>query len=130
MELHHNFWRGVACNSRFAGVASNVVRGRCKQWPSNAALEVNHASAVAPSEERNFGTAGFASALQDAPQLACLAHKYLQICERCRLRQQNNPATPDRLPLFAEKNLKSAGFDSFTLNLLLNRGGSVCLRPF
>jgi hypothetical protein len=27
--------------------------------------------------------------------LACIAHKSLEICERCRLRQRNSPATPE-----------------------------------
>jgi MFS family permease len=32
--------------------------------------------------------------------LACIAHKSLEICERCRLRQQNPPATPDNSAAF------------------------------
>src|SRR5208337_4261183 len=28
-------------------------------------------------------------------KLACIAHKSLEICERCRLWQQNAPATPE-----------------------------------
>ena len=28
-------------------------------------------------------------------RLACIAHKSLKICERCRLWQRNSPATPE-----------------------------------
>jgi len=35
--------------------------------------------------------------------LACIAHKSLEICERCRLWQQNSPAAPKILLLFGEK---------------------------
>jgi hypothetical protein len=32
--------------------------------------------------------------------LACIAHKSLEICERCRLWQQNSPATPENSAAF------------------------------
>ena len=32
--------------------------------------------------------------------LACIAHKSLEICDRCRLRQQNSPATPENSTAF------------------------------
>src|SRR5215831_16647570 len=35
------------------------------------------------------------SCLESSKALACIAHKSSEICERCRLRQQNPPATPD-----------------------------------
>ena len=35
-----------------------------------------------------------------ADHLACIAHKSLEICERCRLRQQNSPATPENSTAF------------------------------
>jgi len=38
--------------------------------------------------------------------LACIAHKSLEICERCRLWQQNSPAAPKILLLFEEKSFK------------------------
>ena len=50
-------------------------------------------------------------------QIACIAHKSLEICERCRLRQQNSPATPENSPIsgtgresfvvFGARNLRS-----------------------
>ena len=33
-------------------------------------------------------------------RLACIAHKSLEICERCRLWQQNSPATPENSSAF------------------------------
>jgi hypothetical protein len=33
--------------------------------------------------------------------LACIAHKSLEICERCRLRQQNSSATQAKAPALA-----------------------------
>ena len=32
--------------------------------------------------------------------LACIAHKSSEICERCRLRQQNSPASPKNSAVF------------------------------
>ena len=37
--------------------------------------------------------------------LACIAHKSLEICERCRLWQQNSPAAPKNSTAFGEKSL-------------------------
>jgi hypothetical protein len=40
--------------------------------------------------------------------LACIAHKSLVICERCRLWQQSSPAAPDNsAAVFREKSLNS-----------------------
>ncbi len=35
-----------------------------------------------------------------SPGLACIAYKSLEICDRCRLRQQNSPATPENSTAF------------------------------
>src|SRR5271165_4256524 len=43
-------------------------------------------------------------------QLACIARKSLEICERCRLSQQNSPATP----AFWREEFKTLCFD-FTI---------------
>src|SRR5260370_32646800 len=37
---------------------------------------------------------------KDEDALACIAHKSLEICEQCRLRQQNSPATPENSAAF------------------------------
>ena len=52
---------------------------------------------------------------------ACIAHKSSEICERCRLRQQNPPATPDNSAVFGRKNLKTVCFASFILNRALKQ---------
>jgi len=46
------------------------------------------------------------SCLESSKALACIAHKSSEICERCRLRQQNPPATPDYSAAFWEEELK------------------------
>src|SRR6202022_4904405 len=39
--------------------------------------------------------------LVQAPvSLACIGHKSLEICDQCRLRQQNSPATPENSAAF------------------------------
>jgi hypothetical protein len=44
---------------------------------------------------------------EDRKSRACIAHKSSEIFERCRLWQQNSPATPDySTAFFGEKNLK------------------------
>jgi len=48
------------------------------------------------------------AALQDS--LACIAHKSSEICERCRLWQQNPPATPDNAAAFFEEEFKNSLF--------------------
>jgi hypothetical protein len=40
--------------------------------------------------------------------LACIAHKSLEICERCRLWQRNPPATPEHSTAFLKRNLYSS----------------------
>jgi len=40
--------------------------------------------------------------------LACIAHKSLEICERCRLWQQNSPATPENSAAFWRGELKNS----------------------
>ena len=39
----------------------------------------------------------------ESEALACMAHKSSEICERCRLRQRNTPATPDPSAAFLER---------------------------
>ena len=43
------------------------------------------------------------------PELACIGHKSLEICARCRLWQRNSPATPENSAAFwiGEFNLNS-----------------------
>jgi hypothetical protein len=60
--------------------------------------------------------------------LACIAHKSLEICERCRLRQRNSPATPEIPLLFEEKSFETVYFDSFIFKQALKQTRSVCLR--
>jgi aryl-alcohol dehydrogenase-like predicted oxidoreductase len=42
--------------------------------------------------------------------LACIAHKSLEIFERCRLWQQNSPATPDNSAAFLERTISNSLF--------------------
>jgi ribose/xylose/arabinose/galactoside ABC-type transport system permease subunit len=42
--------------------------------------------------------------------LACIAHKSLEIFERCRLWQQNSPATPDYSAAFSERTISNSLF--------------------
>jgi hypothetical protein len=47
----------------------------------------------------------------DTPTLlACIAHKSLEIFERCRLWQQNSPATPDNFAAFSERTISNSLF--------------------
>jgi len=54
-------------------------------------------------------------------KVACIAHKSLEIFERCRLWQQHHPATPDDVAAFGKKNLKTVCFALFTLNHALKQ---------
>jgi hypothetical protein len=40
--------------------------------------------------------------------LACIAHKSLEIFERCRLWQQNSPATPDNSAAFWKEEFQNS----------------------
>src|SRR6202040_1375899 len=40
-------------------------------------------------------------------RLACIAHKSLEICERCRLWQRNSPATPENSAAFLERRVSN-----------------------
>ena len=53
--------------------------------------------------------------------LACIAHKSSEICERCRLRQQNPPATPDNSAAFWEEEFKNSLFRFIILNHALRQ---------
>ena len=44
-----------------------------------------------------------------------MAHKSLEICKRCRLCQQNSPATLENSAAFGEEILKTVCFDSLIL---------------
>jgi hypothetical protein len=66
---------------------------------------------------------------RDATTLACIAHKSLEICERCRLWQRNSPATPENSAAFWREEFKNS-FDSFILKRALKQTRSVCLRAF
>jgi hypothetical protein len=58
-------------------------------------------------------------------------HGYgLEICERCRLRQQNSPAAPENSAALGEKSLKTVCFDLFILKQALKQTHSVSLRVF
>ena len=59
--------------------------------------------------------------------LACIAHKSLEICERCRLWQRNSPAAPEKFHCFLQRRVC---FDLFILRQALKRTRSVCLRAF
>ena len=60
--------------------------------------------------------------------LACIAHKSLEIFERCRLWQRNLQLRWQTPLLFAEKSLKTVCFDSFIFNQALKQARSACLR--
>jgi hypothetical protein len=63
--------------------------------------------------------------------LACIALKSLGIFERCRLWQQNYPATPDySAAFFGEKEFEAVCFGSFILKLALKWAWSAYLRAF
>src|SRR5271166_4519852 len=61
-------------------------------------------------------------------RLACIAHKSLEISERCRLWQQNSSATPENSAAFWRGDLKTVCFDSFILKRVLKQTRSVFLR--
>src|SRR5580700_1523219 len=46
-------------------------------------------------------------------ELACIAHKSLEIRERCRLWQQNSPAAPKNSTAFWREGFKTLCFDPF-----------------
>jgi hypothetical protein len=78
--------------------------------------------------ENNMGTARVDSyRFENRPSdgLACIAHKSLEIFERCRLRQRHSPAKPEnRVALFWVKNLKQCVLVRLFPILLLNRRGA------
>jgi len=63
--------------------------------------------------------------------LACIAHKSLEIFERCRLWQQNYPLRRTILLLFVgEKEFETVCFGSFILKLALKWAWSAYLKAF
>jgi len=63
--------------------------------------------------------------------LACIAHKSLEIFERCRLWQQNYPLGRTILLLFVgEKEFETVCFGSFILKLALKWAWSAYLKAF
>src|SRR6202008_4435426 len=66
--------------------------------------------------------------VHDRMELACIAHKSSEICERCRLRQQNPPATPDNSAAFWEEEFKNRLFRITNFKKqALRQTPSVCL---
>jgi hypothetical protein len=63
-------------------------------------------------------------------QAARIAYKSLEICEQCRLRQQNSPARRKIPLLFGEKSLETVCLDSIILKQALKQMRRVCLRAF
>jgi hypothetical protein len=55
-----------------------------------------------------FLSASMADLWSPNDQLACIAHKSLEICERCRLRQHNSPATPENSAAFLERRVSNS----------------------
>jgi hypothetical protein len=47
--------------------------------------------------------------------IACIAHKSLEIFDRCRLWQQNSPAMPDNSAAFWREQFETVCFNSFIL---------------
>jgi hypothetical protein len=79
-----------------------------------ASLRINAQS----RRKRNLG--GVRVFISCSHRLACIAHKSLEISERCRLWQQNYPATPDySAAFFGEKEFEAVCFGSFILKLAL-----------
>src|ERR1700756_4219674 len=76
-----------------------------------------------PSSERSKPRRfAYVIARPEGTSLACIAHKSSEICERCRLRQQNPPATPDHSAAFWEEEFKNRLFRITNLkNRLLGR---------
>src|SRR5271165_2034459 len=54
-------------------------------------------------------------------QLACIAHKSLEICERCRLRQWNPPATPENSAAFLKRRVSNNLFRFLLLKQALRK---------
>jgi hypothetical protein len=63
--------------------------------------------------------------LRHFDSLAFIAHKSLEICDQCRLRQQNSPTTPENSLLFGQKSFETVCFD---LKQALEQTRKVCLR--
>ena len=58
--------------------------------------------------------------------LACIAHKSLEICERCRLWQRNSPAEPENSAAFGDKSFKTLCLDSLIFEEALKQSLRVC----
>ena len=62
--------------------------------------------------------------------LACIGHKSLEICDRCRLWQQNSPAAPENSAVFGDESLETVCFRFLYFKRALEQTRSVCLRAF
>ena len=62
--------------------------------------------------------------------LACIAHKSLEICERCRLWQQNSPATPGKIRCFWRGEFKNSLFRYIYLNQSLRQRAQPLSKSF
>ena len=60
--------------------------------------------------------------------LACIGHKSLEICDRCRLWQRNSPATPENSAAFCRREFRNSLFRFTYLKRALKQTRSVCLR--
>ena len=48
--------------------------------------------------------------IADRMSLACIGHKSLEICDRCRLWQRNSPATPENSAAFWRREFRNSLF--------------------
>jgi hypothetical protein len=67
---------------------------------------MNPAQRFAGDPRSRVGRSGIISLTNSMP-LACIAHKSLEICERCRLKQQNSPAKPVNSTAILEKSVST-----------------------
>jgi hypothetical protein len=67
---------------------------------------------------------------QQRNEVACIAHKSLEFCERCRLWQQNCPAKPENSAAFLESKVLNSLFRSIHSKGALKPTHSICLRAF
>ena len=62
-------------------------------------------------------------------ELACIDHKSLEICDRCRLRQRTSPATP-KIPLLFFGIRVQTGYLDFRISMTALKVTRVSLRAF
>src|SRR5271166_2172317 len=117
------FWSRFSACSEYPGLgpAGKFVRdpddalsGRAGRAVWNRAQGEN-----AGGDRQNFYT-----------ELACIGHKSLEICDRCRLWQRNSPATPENSAAFWRGEFKNSLFRLLYFKRALKQTRSVCLRAF